>query len=158
MQSMNEAYLKSLVRHNKSDRYKYSSIWWWSPPKEWRAVLRSEFYGDYVHSAYYTRGGNGERTASWTATLPEKGSYDVYYHIDRVNIGWRRNNRSSNYNLSIYHDNGVDKIDHSTENTDIGWNYLGTWYISSDTGRVELSNKSSGDMIFADAVKWVLNR
>jgi len=156
-QSLSQAYLKSLVRHNKGDRYKYSSIWW-NPPKEWRPTLRSEFYGNYVRSAHYTRGGAGERTATWKAALPADGSYDVYYHIDKVDIGWRRNNRASNYNLSVYHDQGVDKIDHSTENTDPGWNYLGTWYISSDTARVDLSNKSNGEMVFADAVKWVLNK
>jgi len=156
-QALSQAYLKSLVSRNKSDRYEYSSIWW-NPPREWRAVLRSEFYGNYIRSAFYTRGGAGERSATWKAALPGKGSYDVYFHVDRVNVGWRRNNRASNYNLSIYHDQGVDKIDHSTENTDPGWNYIGTWYISSDTARVDVSNETNGEMVFADAVKWVLNK
>jgi hypothetical protein len=155
-QTTNQAYLKSRIKKDKNDRYKYTTIWSWNPPKEWQPVLRSEFYGNYVHSAYYTRGGTGERTASWTAPLPGKGSYDVYYYVDKLVNSWRRNNRSTNYNLSVYHDNGVEKIDHSTEDADEGWNYLGTWYISSDSGRVELSNKSKGDLVFADAVKWVL--
>lgn len=154
-QAQSQAYLKSLVNRKKSDRYKYSSIWW-NPPKEWKAVLRSEFFGHYVRSAYYTRGGTGERTATWKAVLPSAGQYDVYFHVDKVNVGWRRNNRASNYNLTVYHDQGADKIDHPTEETDPGWNYLGTWYISSDTARVDVSNKTNGEMIFADAVKWVL--
>jgi hypothetical protein len=156
-QALSQAYLKSLIQKNKTDRYKYTSIWW-NPPREWRAVLRSEFYGNYIRSAYYTRGGTGERNATWKVVLPEAGSYDVYYHIDHVNTGWRRNNRSPNYNLTIYHDQGADKVDHSTENTEPGWNYIGTFYISSDTGRVDLSNKSNGEIVFADAVKWVLNK
>ena len=155
-QATNQAYLKSLVKKNKSDRYKYSAIWW-NPPKEWRAVLRSEFYGEYVRSAYYTRSGNGERTALWQTPLPQEGSYDVYYHINKVQVGWRTS-RSSDYNLTVYHDNGMDKINHSTENADAGWNYIGTWYISADTGKVELSNISNGETVFADAVKWVLNK
>ena len=136
---------------------KYTSIWW-NAPKEWKAVLRSEFYGNYVHSSHYTRGGTGERTARWQANLPEAGSYDVYYYINKVNIGWNRNNKSTDYNLSVYHESGVDKITQSTENVDVGWNYLGTWQFASDTAKVELSNKSSGDKVFADAVKWVLNK
>lgn len=155
-QALSQAYLKSLVTKKKSDRYKYSSIWW-NPPREWRAVLRSEFFGHYIRSAYYTRGGSGERTATWKAVLPSEGSYDVYFHVDKVNVGWRRNNRASNYNLTVYHDQGADKINHTTENTDPGWNYIGTWFISSDTARVDVSNKTNGEMIFADAVKWVLN-
>jgi ABC-type transport system involved in multi-copper enzyme maturation permease subunit len=156
-QTANQAYLKALVNRNKEDRYKYSAIWAWNPPREWRAALRSEFYGNYVHSAHYTRGGTGERTAYWKAALPHKGSYDIYYYINKVNLGWRRTNKSADYNISIYHDNGVDKINQVTENVDHGWNYLGTWYISSDTGKIELSNKSIGDLVFADAVKWVWN-
>ncbi|HEX2394783.1 MAG TPA: hypothetical protein VHI78_05515 [Bacteroidales bacterium] len=156
-QALSQAYLKSLVRKNKSDRYKYTSIWW-NPPREWRAVLRSEFYGNYIRSAYYTRGGTGERTAVWKAFLPEAGTYDVYYHVNRVNSGWRQNNRAANYSLTVYHDQGADKINHGTENNDPGWNYLGTWYISSDTARVDVSNKTNGELIFADAVKWVLNK
>jgi hypothetical protein len=157
-QTMNQAFLKAIVSKNQRDRYKYSSIWWWNPPREWRAILRSEFYGYYVRSAYYTRGGTGERTATWKTALPKEGSYDIYYYVDRVDIGWRRNNRSTNYNLTVYHDNGADKINQTTENVEPGWNYLGTWHISSDTAKVEVSNKSNGDMVFADAVKWVLSK
>lgn len=155
-QAMNQAYLKSLVNRNKEDRYKYSAIWAWNPPREWRAVLRSEFNGDYVHSAHYTRGGNGERTASWKAVLPQKATYDVYFYMDKVNLFWRRTNKSPDYNFLVYHDNGVEKINRSSEDAENGWNYLGTFSISSDTAKVEVTNKTIGDMIFADAVKWVL--
>jgi|WetSurSiteA1Bulk_404760.scaffolds.fasta_scaffold00427_6 ABC-type transport system involved in multi-copper enzyme maturation permease subunit len=156
-QAVNQAYLKSLVKKNKTDRYKYSEIWAWNPPREWREVLRAEFYGNFIHSAHYTRGGTGERTASWKAVLPEKAMYDVYFYMDKVNVGWRRTNKSPDYNFLIYHDNGVEKINRSSEEAENGWNYLGTFSFSSDTARVDLSNKTIGDMVFADAMKWVLN-
>jgi ABC-type transport system involved in multi-copper enzyme maturation permease subunit len=155
-QAVNQAYLKSLVRKNKVERYKYSAIWAWNPPREWRAALRSEFYGNYIHSAYYTRGGTGERSVSWKAALPEKGTYDVFYFIDKINLTWRRTNRSPDYNFLVYHDNGVEKINRSSEDAENGWNFLGSFSITSDTARVELSNKTIGDIVFADAVKWVL--
>lgn len=156
-QAMSQAYLKSLINRNKTTRYKYSAIWW-NPPREWKAVLRSEFFGTYVRSSYYTKGGAGERTATWKTVLPSGGTYDVYYHVNKVNLGWSRNNRASDYNLNIYHDQGVDKINYSTENIDPGWHYIGTWYISSDTARVDVSNQSNGPSVYADAVKWVLNK
>ncbi len=157
IQTANEAYLRSVVQRNSRKKYKYSAIWAWSPPREWKPALRSGFYGRYIHSAHYTRAGSGERTATWKAPLPDKGSYDVFFYVDKVNLGWRRSNRSADYNITVYHDNGADKINQVTEDIDHGWHYLGTWYISADTAKVELSNKSGGDMIFADAVKWVLN-
>lgn len=156
-QAINQAYLKSLVSKNKDDRYKYQAIWSWNPPREWKYVLRSEFNGNYVHSACYTRAGSGERSASWKAPLPDKASYDVYFYLQKVNVGWRRSNKEADYNFLVYHDQGVEKINRSSEEAQNGWNYLGTFSISSDTARVEMSNESVGDMVFADAVKWVLN-
>ena len=156
-QAANEAYLKSLVNKKHTKKYNYTMLNSWRPPREWRAVLRSEFNGNYVHSAYYTRGGAGERTVTWKAALPKKAAFDVYFFLDKVNLGWRRTNKTPDYNFTVYHDNGIEKINRSTEEADHGWNYLGTYTISSDTGRVELTNKTTGDIIFADAVKWVLN-
>jgi ABC-type transport system involved in multi-copper enzyme maturation permease subunit len=155
-QAVNQAYLKSVVRKNKTERYKYSAIWAWNPPREWRAALQSEFFGHYIHSAYYTRGGTGERSVSWKAALPEKGTYDVYFFMDKVNLVWRRTNRSPDYNFLIYHDNGVEKINRNSDDTEGGWNYLGSFSFTSDSARVDMSNKTIGDIVFADAVKWVL--
>jgi len=36
-----------------------------------------------------------------------------------------------------------------------GWNYLGSFYITPETAKVELSNKTVGSYLFADAIKWV---
>lgn len=156
-QAKNEAYLKSLINKKNKKKYNYTNINTWGPPREWRAVLRSEFNGNYIHSAYYTRGGTGERTATWKAVLPEKTSYDIYFYLNKMNYLWRRTNKTADYNFVVYHDNGMEKINKSSENAENGWNYLGTFYFSSDTARVELTNKTNGDIVFADAVKWVIS-
>jgi hypothetical protein len=157
-QATSQAYLKSKIKNSNQNRYKYSSIHSWNPPREWKAVLRSEFYGRYVHSASYTRAGTGERSAVWTAKLPDKASYDVYFYLDKLNGVWRRSNKSPDYNFLIYHDQGIEKIKKSSADAEDGWNYLGTFSFSSDSARVEMNNKTVGDMIIADAVKWVLSK
>jgi hypothetical protein len=157
-QVTNQAYLKKLVDRKKESSSKYTSIRSYNPPRIWNAVLRSEFYGHYVHSSLYTRGGTGERSASWKARLSEPGSYDVYFYVNKIHMDWRRSNKAPDYNISVYHDNGIEQINYTTEDVDHGWNYLGTWYISADSGKVDLSNKSNGDIVFADAVKWVLTK
>lgn len=157
-QATSQAYLKSKVKNGSQNRYKYSSIHSWNPPREWKAVLRSEFYGRYVHSASYTRAGTGERSAVWVAKLPDKASYDVYFYLDKLNGVWRRSNKSPDYNFIIYHDQGIEKIKKSSADGEDGWNYLGTFSFSSDSARIEMNNKTVGDMIIADAVKWVLSR
>ncbi len=157
-QATSQAYLKSKIKKDNKNRYKYSSIHTWNPPREWIAVLRSEFYGRYIHSASYTRAGTGERTATWTARLPEKASYDVYFYLDKLNGVWRRSSKSPDYNFLIYHDQGIEKIKKTSVDAEEGWNYLGTFSFSTDSARVEMNNKTVGDMIIADAVKWVLSK
>ncbi len=153
-QVTNQAFLKSLVSKNQKPRYKYSRLRAWNPEREWKVSLLSDFYGESIRSSYYTRGGSGERKAFWKTAIPEPANYDVYFYINKFTMGWRRNNQAADYNITVYHDGGIEKINQSSEGLDLGWYYLGTFQFS-DSAKVELSNKSSGDLIFADAVKWV---
>lgn len=154
-QTTNQAYLKSLLTKNRKDRYKYTALQSWNPDREWKAVLRSEFYGKYVRSAYYTRAGTGDRKVFWKAMLPESGMYEVYFYMDKPYFDWRRSNKSPDYNLLVYHEGETEKINQPSEGIENGWLFLGTFSFAADTAKVELSNKSNGDMIFGDAVKWV---
>jgi len=157
VQKSNSSYLKTLINEGKKDKYPYSRIRFWNPPNQWNAVLRSGFYGKYVRSAIYTKTGKGDRIATWNAPIKEAALYDVYCNIERIDMEWQENERL-NYQFKIYHTEGVEVV--SLEDTDIetGWNYLGTFYFSSAKAKVELTNKSTGEMIFADAIKWVKAR
>ncbi len=155
-QKSNQSYLKSLIKKDKEQRYKYTGFRFWSPPSEWKSILRTGFYGKYVRSGMYTKTGNGERTVSWKCQLENEGYYDIYCHIEKFSSNRRRNERKKpDYNFSIYHDDGVEIVNMGDGELEMGWNYLGSFYISSDSARVELSNKSIGSWIFADAIKWI---
>jgi hypothetical protein len=157
IQETNESYLRALIHKNKKDRYKYSGIYFWNPPSVWKPVLHSSFYGRYVRSGVYTRSGEGERVARWNADLAKPGYYDVYCHIFKYNVQWGRQKRKPNYHFTIYHDDGMEKLVFTDGELDEGWNYMGTFYISPENASVELSNQSVGNMIFADAIRWVKN-
>ncbi len=155
IQETNESYLKTVINKNKKERYKYDGIHFWNPPAEWKPILRSGFYGKYVRSGMYTKSGEGNRLAQWNANLLSEGYYDVYCSIDKIDIEWDRDKRKTNYNFKIYHDDGIEDLTLSDEELEIGWNYMGTFFISPENARVELTNKSVGKMVFADAIKWV---
>jgi hypothetical protein len=155
VQQSNESYLKSLINKGEERKYKYSGIHFWNPPNQWTPVLRSGFYGKYVRSGVYTGSGDGSRYVEWKAELPQGAYYDVYCHTHKVVIQWSRDKRKSNYNYRIYHDDGVEDITLADEELENGWNYMGTFYISPENAKIEMTNKSVGRMIYADAVKWV---
>jgi hypothetical protein len=159
-ETLNKSYLKSIIDRNSKniEGYKYSRIRSWNPPGRWKPVLQSEFYGKYVRSAIYTKAGTGDRVAVWKANLQKAGSYDIYFNIVKITNQWRRDKERINYNFKVYHDEGVETINLLDEDIEQGWVYIGTFYVSPENARVELSNKSIGNMVFADAVKWVQSR
>jgi len=151
----NQAYLKSIFNKRIVDKYEYSEIRMWDRPSYWFPVINTGFYGKYIHSSYYTKAGLGDRKAIWKSNIKESGFYDIYFHYTKIENNWREKKVKETYSFNIYHDGGIEKLSVSTEEMDNGWNYLGSYYISGGNGKIELSNKTGGEIVFADAVKWI---
>ncbi len=154
-------WLKKLLKVGQTEE-KYIGIIFWRPPNHWRATTNKDFYGKYIHSAYYIKSGDGNKKVAWKAKIEQGGSYDVYYYASNIRTPWgrgrgdrRRDEFIKEFNFKIYHDDGVDDAVLDVAESEGGWTFLGTYYISPDTARVELTDKSKGRMVVADAVKWV---
>ena len=50
---------------------------------------------------------------------------------------------------------GSEEVEFTLRNPEEGWNKLGAFHFPGDTATIELSNKTNGRRVFADAVKWV---
>lgn len=151
----NQAFLKSLINKKSSGKYDYTDIRFWNVPEWWEKALKTGFYGNYIHSAFYTKAGNGERKAKWTASLKEDGYYDVYFYYTKTENPWRQNKNIDQYSFNIYHDEAIEKVSISSAELENGWNFLGSWFFATKNASIELSNKSGGEIVVADAVKWV---
>lgn len=157
-------FLKRLLKI-KEDQEKYAGINFWRPPSNWRGTTLADFYGKYIHSAYYIKSGEGNKKVAWKTELKESGTYDVYYYTSKINAPWfrrrgegrggRRDEFVGQFHFKIYHDDGADDAVLDVANAEAGWNFLGSYYLSADTAKVELSDLSKGRLVFADAVKWV---
>jgi hypothetical protein len=138
---------------------KYVGINYWDDSNRWQPTLDSKFYGAKVRSAHYISGGDGSLKASFTAELAGSGHYDVYYHVSKMGSLWRRRGGGEeNYgkhHFLIYHDDGIEETDLDLNGVENGWNYLGSYYISKGEAKIELTNESEGQVVIADAVKWV---
>ena len=137
---------------------KYQGMNNWRPPTAWTAITNTDFYGTYIRSGYYIKSGDGSQVAKWNVPVKEPGYYDVYYHLYKsrgFRRGRGRNDENGEYHFTIYTDEGPEGQSLNIQSSDEGWNHLGSFYFSSDTALVELSNKSEARMVFADAVKIV---
>ena len=151
---------------------KYTRTWRRKSPQDWQFDLNEDYYGRYIRSACLVSSGKGNKKATWNATIPENGYYDVYCYtigkrylehavlsemylelqspvpIDKkVDIG--------SYRYKVYHDEGIDNVTLDMNSAQYGWNFLGMYYFSKGNVKVELTNECDAKLVLADAVKWV---
>jgi len=172
------------IENNQGETYRQISTFGWYIPEFWQPVVQTFYYGKYIRSSVYTRGGSGDRTVSWSAIIDEPAYYDVYCYIGKaVNRmivagqgrpggpgvadgpggegprgaagGPQADNRFKDMHYKIYHDDGVEEITLDYPTAEGGWNMLGRYYISPDTAKVVLTNLSEGRIVIGDAIKWV---
>ncbi|MCE4563727.1 hypothetical protein INQ51_05345 [Maribellus sp. CM-23] len=148
--------LEKMIVKEKEQTRRYQGVNWWRPPTSWTATTNDEFYGEYVRSGYYIKGGEGDQVATWNVPVQKAGYYDVYFHLYKMRQRGRdRGEDKGNYNFIIHGDDGPEEVALDIPNAETGWNHLGSFYFSPDTAKIELSNKTQLRMVFADAVKIV---
>ncbi|MBL7110484.1 MAG: ABC transporter permease subunit [Bacteroidales bacterium] len=171
-------------RKTQSSEIFYEQINPYWTPVRWTPYAHSSFYGESVRSALATRSGEGDNVANWTTVLPAAGFYDVYVYIPMSAMFGRPEGRRRDgdqggnqqggpgsgggrgmgpsfadagtvYNYTISSNEGVEEIEFPLRNIEDGWNKVGAFHFPADTAKIELSNKTNGKRVFADAVKWV---
>jgi len=155
--------LKRWIHQDKEETGQtYHRFRWWGPPPQWSLVKNASLYGTIIHSGYYIGPGEGEKYVSWKTHLDEDGLYDVYAYMMSKDGFWRGRGRRreatfGDYNFIVHHDADNEKVTMNADDAAEGWIFLGTWYFSEGEARVDLTDKSYGRFIVADAVKWVKN-
>jgi len=166
--------LKKILGIKKRNGTGYDNINMFWAPEYWQPVVMWSYYGKYIRSAVYTRASREQRTITWKTKINKPDFYDVYCYIgmtgNRMSVsrgsagpppppgseGDREGgNVYKDLHYKVYHDEGAEEVILEYDNAEPGWNMLGRYYISSDSAKVELSNKSTGRMVIGDAIKWV---
>jgi len=165
--------LKKFLGVKNKNQNTYMKISDWNTPEYWQPVVLTSYFGKYIRSAVYTRSGTGDKSITWNTIIKEPGYYDIYCYIGKVvdrmtvktgNVSDDSENQDDeskgnspykDMHYKVYHDEGVDDISLDYEHAEGGWNNLGRFYLSHDTAKVVLTNKSSGRIVIGDAVKWV---
>ena len=155
--------LKKLLGIKNKTGKSYMQISMWDRPEYWQPIVLTSYYGKYIRSSVYTRGGTGDKTITWKGIIKQPGYYDVYTYVgktgDRMMVmvrgGWTRSRIRTNnqqreesqfkdMHFKIYHDEGIEDITLDYENAEAGWNTLGRYYLTPDTVKVVLTNQSAG--------------
>jgi len=141
---------------NGNKELKYKGIVFWNPPVEWTLTTNDQFYGKQIRSAYYLKGGSGDRKVTWNVPIKVAGYYKLSAYIPKIRGGFNRDEKTDEeYHFNIFHDDGQDHQIVNMKDNDGGWMEIGSYHFSPDTVKIELTNLSKARNIFADAVKLV---
>ena len=139
----------------------YSGLRAHNAPGTWQPTTERRFHGQFVLSGYYKRAGDGRSVVSWRTEMERAGDYDIYFYcgpVDEMGHGRRRRGRWRNdnrLNLLVYHEGGAEPVELDVGQAEEGWNYLGTFHLSAGPAHVELTDRTTGRSVIADAIKWV---
>ena len=158
VQPVSKSFIKRLFTSDvPDDELKYKGMNMWNPQVEWTLTTNELFYGKQIRSAYYCKGGTGDRKAIWSVPLKEGGYYKVYAYIPKIRFGMRGGDNQPDdvYEFNVTHDDGVDHPSVKADARESTWVEVGTYHFSSDSAKIELTNNSKARSVYADAVKLV---
>ena len=152
--------IKRLVQGDKIEQSDdYSRFNFWRPPGQWNLIKNANFYGKFIHSAYYIKSGNGNRTATWEVEIEKSGQYEVSTFL-QPQINFFRQYHLADFmgelHYLIKHNDGNEEVILDLNSAEENWNSLGTYYFSKGKASVVLSDESDKRLIIADAIKWTL--
>jgi hypothetical protein len=157
-QTTDYSLLQRILLKEDQTKDKFVGFNTWRAPRTWRATTNSGFFGEFIRSAHYIRSGDGSKKVSWKIPIKGDGTYEVFSHIMKASQrGPRRDNQDSGgeYTYTVYHNGEKEEVVIDLKTVDNGWNSLGSFYFSGDSARVELGNKSTAQVVVADAIKLV---
>jgi hypothetical protein len=122
-------------------------------PTEWTRISNGMSYGKYRHTAAYIKKGEGAKKAVFSAELPRAGSWDLEIFIQIKNVFPNRNWGKWH---GVVTDKNGDK--HQVEfDSNAGteeWNLAGKYELPQGRVTFELTDKTDGEMVVADAIRW----
>jgi ABC-type transport system involved in multi-copper enzyme maturation permease subunit len=140
-----------------------------NPPGIWSPTTYQDFYGEFILSAHLKKSGQGKERVQWKMDIAEEGEYDIYFYHglpsqmgvqQQLGRGGQQSGRSPSRApgqkfFSISSRNGMEEVEVDLENSEDGWNLIGTFPLEAGPNKIELSDKNDAGFVLADAVKWV---
>ncbi len=133
-------------------------------PGEWSRASIPTAWGRYRRSVAGTISGDGATVAVFTAELPTPGRWRLGYHIPERTLppppGYGNEptdfyGELGLFDLAVVAGERAEPVAFDGADAAIGWNRLGEFDLASTQVRVEVSTRTNGDMVLADAVRWL---
>ena len=166
---------EQLLFSRNLEKQKYSKRY--PPLPRWTLFIDREAYGDVVQSYYCKGAGGGKAKIEWNASIEEAGTYELfiyYFWVSRDPIRW---GNFPLHHYTFHHEGLVDNIymNPNVQQNDVAVHYatgvkeeykvdfyklwipVGKYTLAPGEVKLVLHDNglSAGQILYADAVKWV---
>ena len=124
---------------------------------EWTRAPIAAGWGRYRHTVAGSIPGDGSAVAIFAVELPEPGRWRLEYHVPdpRLPLWGPSYGTLGNVAMTVIADGREVEIAYDGTSADVGWNQIGKFDFVSTNIRVEVSNRTDGEMVIADAIRWI---
>lgn len=132
---------------------------WTNERGEWTRALIPSSWGKYRHTVAGAMAGDGTAVGVFTVELPRPGRWQLDYHVPNPRVmgpGFLPSfGMLGSFEMTLVVDGNGITVDFDGSLAEIGWNKLGEYDLPSGAVRLEVSNRTDGEMVIADAIRWV---
>ena len=129
------------------------------PPDSWSRLELDSTWGRYRRTVVLVAAGEGTRIATFGAEIPDPGRWRIEIHIPaspsgrlaRFLEGWN----VGSYDLSLRAGSSEQPIEFDAAAAEAGWSALGDFDLEAGRVEVALSDKTSGSLVLADALRFL---
>jgi hypothetical protein len=123
------------------------------PPDEWSRITETTAWGYYRHTYAVIKPGKGSKRAIFSTSLPNDGAWDLELHMPMKN-GFL-NRRYGTWHITVNDSNGDQhEIEFDSKAGIQGWNMAEKLELPEGKVTVELSDRTKGQVVVADAIRW----
>jgi hypothetical protein len=131
----------------------------WRPPAWWSRMTVVRGYGHYRHTLVLVGKGRGARTAVFHASLPRAGRWTLDVHLPPAKVGpGPLQRRRGKWTYTVAGGGLRQDVELNGDAAEEGWNSLGTFEVDAGDATVELTDKTDGEYVLADAIRWRTSR
>ena len=131
-------------------------------PGEWSRVTYPTSWGRYRHTVAGALAGDGSQVALFTANLPTSGRWRLDFHLpdpQPPGWGWPPGSRSyaalGTFDMKLLADGETTPLLFDGAVAKTGWNKVAEFDLAATQVRLEISSRTDGEMVIADAIRWV---
>lgn len=121
-------------------------------PSRWSRRVSQTSWGRYRHTVTYMGAGDGTTRAVMPASIPAAGLWELEIHVPF--LPYIPAERRGRWNLEIVSANGSEPVSYVASVGIVGWNLVGEFRLPAGEVRVEISDRTDGMLVVADAIAW----